>query len=167
MSLEGIFVVPTGVSAKSIFVLVVFGTTMLKLGRGFLQFRYSLFGTVKEGQAKIAVATSTTFASITGLGSAKVAAMCVFIIPLMKKAAYKPLSAGKVELVASLGGQIVTPVMEAATFIMADLRHNLSENLSLCFDSCITLFYCCLLHDSLGSNNDRFTESDKKEDVAN
>lgn len=123
MSLDGIFGSPTGASATEIFVLVVFGIVMLKLGGGewFLSASYALLGTVKGGPAKIAVAASALFGTITGVGPANVAATGVFTIPLMKKVGYRPHFAGAVEAVASSGGQIMPPVMGAAAFIMAEI----------------------------------------------
>jgi TRAP transporter 4TM/12TM fusion protein len=123
MSLDGIFGPPTGASAKTIFVLVIFGVTMLNLGGGefLIKASFALFGTAKGGPAKIAVAASALFATITGVGPSNVAATGVFTIPLMKKVGYRPQFAGAVEAAASSGGQIMPPVMGIAAFIMAEI----------------------------------------------
>jgi TRAP transporter 4TM/12TM fusion protein len=123
MLLDGLMGMPTGASAKTIFVLVIFGVTMLNLGGGdfLMQASYALFGTARGGPAKIAVASSALFATITGVGPSNVAATGVFTIPLMKKVGYNPSFAGAVESVASSGGQIMPPVMGIAAFIMAEI----------------------------------------------
>src|SRR5206468_9343434 len=43
-----------------------------------------------------------------------------FTIPLMKRAGYRPAFAAGVEACASMGGQLIPPVMGAAAFIMAE-----------------------------------------------
>jgi TRAP-type uncharacterized transport system fused permease subunit len=43
-----------------------------------------------------------------------------FTIPLMKRFGYRPAFAGGVEATASMGGQIMPPVMGAVAFIMAE-----------------------------------------------
>ena len=44
----------------------------------------------------------------------------VFTIPMMKRIGYGATFAAAVEAVASIGGQIMPPIMAAAAFIMAD-----------------------------------------------
>ncbi|MEM8258666.1 TRAP transporter large permease subunit, partial [Morganella morganii] len=43
-----------------------------------------------------------------------------FTIPLMKRFGYKPAFAGGVEATASMGSQLMPPVMGAVAFIMAE-----------------------------------------------
>jgi TRAP-type uncharacterized transport system fused permease subunit len=57
---------------------------------------------------------------ISGSGVANVVTVGQFTIPLMKRFGYKAAFAGGVEATASMGGQIMPPVMGAVAFIMAE-----------------------------------------------
>ena len=78
-------------------------------------------GRFRGGPAKVAVAASALFGSISGSAVGNVVGTGVVTIPMMKRAGFPPAYAGAVEAVASTGGQLVPPVMGAAAFIMADL----------------------------------------------
>src|SRR5690625_6368615 len=58
--------------------------------------------------------------SINVSAIANVVSTCAFTIPMMKKVGYSRTFAGAVESTASVGGQILPPVMGAAAFIMAE-----------------------------------------------
>jgi TRAP-type uncharacterized transport system, fused permease components len=58
--------------------------------------------------------------SINGTAVANVVGTGSFTIPLMKKIGYHKNFAGAVEASASVGGQILPPVMGASAFIMAE-----------------------------------------------
>jgi TRAP transporter 4TM/12TM fusion protein len=58
--------------------------------------------------------------TINGSGVANVVTTGQFTIPLMKRFGYSPAFAGGVEATASMGGQIMPPVMGAVAFIMAE-----------------------------------------------
>ena len=70
--------------------------------------------------AKVAVISSGLMGTISGSGVANVVTTGQFTIPLMKKFGYRPAFAGGVEATASMGGQIMPPVMGAVAFIMAE-----------------------------------------------
>ncbi|MBI5967697.1 MAG: TRAP transporter permease [Deltaproteobacteria bacterium] len=120
---DGIFGIPLGVSATFVFLFVLFGAFLQKIGGGqfFIDLAYSLFGRFRGGPAKIAVVASACFGTISGSGIANVAGTGQFTIPLMKKTGYQPAFAGAVEAAASIGGQLMPPVMGAAAFIMAEI----------------------------------------------
>ncbi|MCZ7564047.1 MAG: TRAP transporter fused permease subunit [Burkholderiales bacterium] len=86
----------------------------------FTDLAMSMFGKRRGGPAKIAVAASALFGSISGSAVANVASTGVVTIPLMRRAGYSAASAGAFEAVASTGGQIMPPVMGAAGFLMAE-----------------------------------------------
>ncbi len=88
---EGIYGTPTYVSSSYIFLFILFGS--------FLE---QVMGT------------------INGSGVANVVTTGQFTIPLMKRFGYKPAFAGGVEATASMGGQIMPPVMGAVAFIMSE-----------------------------------------------
>jgi TRAP-type uncharacterized transport system fused permease subunit len=58
--------------------------------------------------------------TINGSGVANVVTTGAFTIPLMKRSGFRSAFAGGVEAVASMGGQIMPPVMGAVAFIMAE-----------------------------------------------
>ncbi len=79
----------------------------------------SLVGHTKGGPAKVAVFSSALLGMVNGSAIANVVTVGAFTIPLMKKTGFKPHFAGAVEATASMGGQIMPPVMGAVAFIMA------------------------------------------------
>ena len=64
--------------------------------------------------------SSALMGTISGSGVANVVTVGQFTIPLMKRFGYKASFAGGVEATASMGGQIMPPVMGAVAFIMAE-----------------------------------------------
>ncbi|MEP7282544.1 MAG: TRAP transporter fused permease subunit, partial [Rubrivivax sp.] len=64
--------------------------------------------------------SSALMGTISGSGVANVVTTGQFTIPLMKRFGYRAAFAGGVEATASMGGQIMPPVMGAVAFIMAE-----------------------------------------------
>jgi len=64
--------------------------------------------------------SSGLMGTISGSGVANVVTTGQFTIPLMKRFGYRAEFAGGVESTASMGGQIMPPVMGAVAFIMAE-----------------------------------------------
>jgi TRAP transporter 4TM/12TM fusion protein len=120
--LEGIYGVPTYVSATYIFLFILFGTFLERAGmiQLFNDVAMGLFGSRRGGPAKVAVFSSALMGMISGSGVANVVTVGQFTIPLMKRFGYKAAFAGGVEATASMGGQIMPPVMGAVAFIMAE-----------------------------------------------
>ena len=98
---EGFYGVPIYVSATYIFLFILFGGT-------------------RGGPAKVAVFASGMMGTISGSGVANVVTVGQFTIPLMIKFGYRRAFAAGVEATASMGGQIMPPVMGAVAFIMAE-----------------------------------------------
>ena len=71
-------------------------------------------------RSKVAVISSGMMGTISGSGVANVLTVGQFTIPLMKRFGYGSVFAGAVEATASMGGQIMPPVMGAVAFIMAE-----------------------------------------------
>jgi len=119
---EGIYGTPTYVSSSYIFLFILFGAFLEQAGmiRLFTDFALGLFGHTKGGPAKVAVVSSGLMGTINGSGVANVVTTGQFTIPLMKRFGYKASFAGGVEATASMGGQIMPPVMGAVAFIMAE-----------------------------------------------
>mgnify|MGYP001007147258 FL=1 len=119
---EGIYGTPTYVSSSYIFLFILFGAFLEQAGMItlFTDFALGLFGHTKGGPAKVAVVSSGLMGTINGSGVANVVTTGQFTIPLMKRFGYKAEFAGGVEATASMGGQIMPPVMGAVAFIMAE-----------------------------------------------
>jgi TRAP transporter 4TM/12TM fusion protein len=119
---EGIFGIPTMVSATYIFLFILFGAFLEHAGmiNLFNSLALGLVGQAKGGPAKVAVISSGFMGTISGSGVANVLTVGQFTIPLMKRFGYSSVFAGAVEATASMGGQIMPPVMGAVAFIMAE-----------------------------------------------
>ncbi|SFB12106.1 TRAP transporter, 4TM/12TM fusion protein [Lentibacillus halodurans] len=119
---EGILGTAIGVSASYIILFILFGAFLSKSGMGqmFNDLAMAVAGHTKGGPAKVAVLSSGFLGSINGSAIANVVTTGAFTIPLMKKIGYHKNFAGAVESAASVGGQILPPIMGAAAFIMAE-----------------------------------------------
>lgn len=119
----GMFGTALGTAATFIFIFLMFGMFMMRLGGGefFIDLARALFGTFRGASAKVAVFASALFATVTGTGPANVAATGIVTIPLMLRGGYSRTFAAAIEATASVGGNIMPPVLGAAAFIMADL----------------------------------------------
>lgn len=122
LSTEGIFGIAISVSASYIILFILFGAFLNRSGMGkfFTDISMGLAGHTSGGPAKVSVVSSGLLGSINGSALANVVTTGAFTIPLMKRVGYKPEFAGAVEATASVGGQILPPVMGATAFIMAE-----------------------------------------------
>lgn len=119
---EGIYGIPTYVSSTYIFLFILFGAFLERAGmvQLFTDVSLGLVGASRGGAAKVAVISSAMMGTISGSGVANVVTTGQFTIPLMKRFGYRSAFAGGVEATASMGGQIMPPVMGAVAFIMAE-----------------------------------------------
>jgi TRAP transporter 4TM/12TM fusion protein len=119
---EGIYGTPILVSVTYIFLFILFGSFLDHAGmiRLFNDVALGLVGWARGGPAKVAVISSGFMGMISGSGVANVLTIGQFTIPLMKRFGYSSKFAGAVEATASMGGQIMPPVMGAVAFIMAE-----------------------------------------------
>lgn len=119
---EGVFGTALGASASFIFLFCLLGSLMNQVGADdvLIQLAISVFGRQRGGPAKAAVVSSGLFGMISGSSLANITTTGAFTIPLMKKVGYEGEFAGAVEAAASVGGQIMPPVMGAAAFIIAE-----------------------------------------------
>ena len=118
----GIYGIPTLVSATYIFLFILFGSFLEHSGmmRLFNAVALGTVGHTRGGPAKVSVVSSGFMGMISGSGVANVLTVGSFTIPLMKRFGYSSVFAGAVETTASMGGQIMPPVMGAVAFIMAE-----------------------------------------------
>ncbi|MCO5057172.1 MAG: TRAP transporter permease [Rhizobiaceae bacterium] len=119
---EGIYGIPTYVSATYIFLFILFGSFLERAGmiKLFTDVSLGLVGHARGGPAKVSVISSGLMGTISGSGVANVVTTGQFTIPLMKRFGYRAAFAGGVEATSSMGGQIMPPVMGAVAFIMAE-----------------------------------------------
>jgi len=119
---EGLYSSAIGASVTFIFLFILFGAFLAKSGMGqlFNDIALAIAGDKQGGPAKVAVISSDFMGSINGAAVANVVSTGAFTIPLMKKIGYHRNFAGAVEASASVGGQILPPIMGASAFIMAE-----------------------------------------------
>ena len=119
---EGIFSTAIGASATFIFLFILFGAFLSCSGMGklFNDLALALAGRASGGPAKVAILSSGFMGSINGSAIANVVGTGAFTIPLMKRIGYDKNFAGAIEASASVGGQILPPIMGASAFIMAE-----------------------------------------------
>ncbi len=122
LTTEGIYGIPLGVSARIVFLFVLFGSMLDKAGAGkfFIDLAMSLLGRFKGGPAKAAVLASGLTGMVSGSSIANVVTTGTFTIPLMKKVGYPPKKAAAIEVAVSTNGQLMPPIMGAAAFIIAE-----------------------------------------------
>lgn len=148
LTTEGIYGIPLDVSARIVFLFVLFGTLLERAGAGrfFIDLAMSLLGRYKGGPAKAAVMSSGLTGMVSGSSIANVVTCGTFTIPLMKKIGYPAEKAAAIEVAAAVDGQIMPPIMGAAAFIIAEYVN--VPYLEVCkaaaipaFASYATLFY--------------------------
>lgn len=120
---NGIYNVPLGVTARFVYIFVLFGAFLELSGAApfFMNFSYALAGCTRGGPAKVSVISSGLLGMVNGTSTGNVVTTGSLTIPLMKRTGYNSYFAGAVEACASTGGQIMPPVMGAAVFLMAQM----------------------------------------------
>jgi TRAP transporter 4TM/12TM fusion protein len=119
---EGLFGIPLGVAASYVILFIIFGAFLEISGAGqfFMRFANAIAGAQRGGPGKVSVVSSSLFGTISGSAVANVMVDGWLTIPMMKRTGFKPEAAAAIEAVASTGGQIMPPVMGAASFVMAE-----------------------------------------------
>ena len=119
---EGVFGVALGVSTSFVFLFVLFGTLLEKVGGGnwMMQIAIALLGHLRGGPAKVAVVSSALNGVVSGSSVSNVVSGGIFTIPLMKRTGLSGVKAGAIEAASSINGQIMPPVMGAAAFLMVE-----------------------------------------------
>jgi TRAP transporter 4TM/12TM fusion protein len=122
LTTEGVFGVALGVSTSFVFLYVLFGAMLDRVGAGNYMTRvaFSLLGHMRGGPAKAAVVSSGLNGIISGSSVANVLTGGNVTIMLMKRVGYTPVKAGAIEVASSSNGQIMPPVMGAAAFLMVE-----------------------------------------------
>jgi TRAP transporter 4TM/12TM fusion protein len=109
------------ISAGLVFYFMLFGGIMGATGMlpMFLELGKWLGRGTRGGAAYTALVGSSLMGTVTGATVANVAFTGQYTIPAMKSQGFTGSSASAVESVASMGGQLLPPVMGAGAFIMA------------------------------------------------
>jgi len=122
LTTEGVFGIALGVSSSFVFLFVLFGTLLDKVGAGnwMMQISVALLGHLRGGPAKVAVVSSALNGVVSGSSVSNVVSGGIFTIPLMKRTGLSGVKAGAIEAASSINGQIMPPVMGAAAFLMVE-----------------------------------------------
>jgi TRAP transporter 4TM/12TM fusion protein len=119
---EGLFGVPIQVSATYLVIFIMFAAFLERAGISalFNDLAFAAAGRSKGGVGKVAVLSSALMGTVSGSGLANVTTTGAVTIPMMKRHGFQPHYAAAVEATASMGGQIMPPVMGVAAFLMAE-----------------------------------------------
>lgn len=119
----GIYGSITGTSATFIAMFLIFGAMLGATGGGrtFMDLALLSAGRARGGPAKVAVAASALFGSISGSTLANVSVTGNYTIPLMTRLGYGADFAGGVAAMASTGGGFTPPIMGISAFIMSEI----------------------------------------------
>jgi TRAP transporter 4TM/12TM fusion protein len=134
------------VSAIIVVAYILFGNLLSGAGGGdfITNIAVAGFGRFRGGPAKIAIASSSLFGTISGSAVANVMVDGWITIPLMKKTGYRPHVAGAIEAVASTGGQIMPPVMGAAAFLIPEYTGISYSKVAIAALFPALLYYICM-----------------------
>lgn len=111
----------SGVAADQIFLLVIFGTTLLGAGmlRLTIEVGKATGRSVRGGAALPAIIASGSIGAVMGQAVSNVVLSGRFTIPMMKRHGFGPAMSGAIEAAASSAGQILPPVLGLAGFLIA------------------------------------------------
>ena len=118
---EGLFGNTASISSTSVYMFVLFASFLLKSGGTdfIVNLARIVTGKIAGGSGLVAVVASGLMGTISGSALANTVATGSITIPMMKKNGFKAPFAAGVEAAASVGGQLMPPVMGAGAFIMA------------------------------------------------
>ena len=143
---EGLYGIPVGIMSSVLILFIIFASfvSMTGIGDFFVRLATAMAGRLTGGPAKVSVFSSAMLGTISGSGVANVMMDGVFTIPMMKRIGYGATFAAAVEAVASIGGQIMPPIMAAAAFIMADFVGVPFRQVALAATIPAVLYFLCV-----------------------
>lgn len=120
-SIQSIVGLPMRVFGNLLIGFMIFGVALLALGGGnfFMNLSLSFLGHTRGGPAKVSVAASAFFGSMSGSTISNVITTGSMTIPTMIRTGYPPYFAAAVEACSSTGGVLMPPIMGVTAFIMA------------------------------------------------
>lgn len=125
MDAEGIFNFITGIMATFIFTFLLFGVFLRMTGgdKVFTDLAAAIAGHRRGGPAKVAVVSSAMMGMLSGSSISNVSTTGTMTIPMMKKLGFRNYEAAAIEVVSSVGGGLMPPLMGTGIFIMASLTN--------------------------------------------
>ncbi len=143
---DGLYGIPMGIMSSILILFILFSAflSMTGIGDFFVKLATGLAGHLTGGPAKVSVFSSALLGTISGSGVANVLMDGVFTIPMMKRTGYSPSFAAAVEATASIGGQLMPPIMAAAAFIMADFVGIPFRSVALAATIPAVLYFYCV-----------------------
>ena len=144
---NGVFGAPVRVAATYAFLFVTFGIFFQRAGGGqfFFDVAAALAGRSPGGPAKVAIASSALYGTMSGSPTSDVVTTGSVTIPMMRRLGYSPALAGAIEVSASTGGSIVPPIMGSAAFIMVEITGISYQTIVMAAIVPALLFYVSLL----------------------
>ncbi|MEX0591032.1 MAG: TRAP transporter large permease subunit, partial [Xanthobacteraceae bacterium] len=111
-----------GVATTIVLAFIIFSKALEAAGAGqfFDHASMAILGNYRGGPAKVAVASSALFGTISGSVVANVVSSGIVTIPLMIRAGFRPSMAAGIEASSSTAGQFTPPVMGATAFLIAE-----------------------------------------------
>jgi TRAP transporter 4TM/12TM fusion protein len=111
-----------GVATTIVLAFIIFSKALEAAGAGnfFDRISMALLGNRRGGPAKVAVASSAMFGTISGSAVANVVSSGIVTIPLMIRSGFRPSMAAGIEASSSTAGQFTPPVMGATAFLIAE-----------------------------------------------
>ncbi|MBI4608785.1 MAG: TRAP transporter fused permease subunit [Candidatus Rokubacteria bacterium] len=119
---NGLLGLPLAVTASIVVAFIFFGQVLYAAGgdKFLTDLALVAMGRYRGGPAKVSVAASSLFGTVSGSAVSNVVVDGAITIPMMKRTGYAPHMAAAIEAVASTGGQIMPPVMGVAAFLIAE-----------------------------------------------
>ena len=120
---EGMFGQISRISATVVFMFILFAAFLVRSGASqvIIDLARVAVGRLTGGPGLVAVFASALTGTISGSPVANTASTGSVTIPLMKRAGFPAKFAAGVEASASVGGQLMPPIMGAGAFVMANL----------------------------------------------
>ena len=118
---QGLFGTTTSISSTSVFMFVLFASFLLASGGTdyIIKLAKALTGKITGGSGLVAVIASGLMGTVSGSAIANTVSTGSITIPMMKRTGFRAEFAAGVETAASVGGQLMPPVMGAGAFIMS------------------------------------------------
>jgi TRAP transporter 4TM/12TM fusion protein len=124
MTLEGIFGVPLDVTATYIVLFTIYGAVLEYSGAGafFINWAMAAMGRSRSGAGPGRTVTLAGFllGTVSGSGVATTVMLGSVSWPLLKRAGYKPETAGAILSAAGIGALLSPPTLGAAAFLIAE-----------------------------------------------
>jgi len=124
MTLEGVFGVPLDVTATYIILFTIYGAVLEYSGAGtfFINWALAAMGRSRSGAGAGRTVTLAGFllGTVSGSGVATTVMLGSVSWPLLKRAGYKPDTAGAILSAAGIGALLSPPTLGAAAFLIAE-----------------------------------------------